>query len=82
MALAGGSAEHTLAMIYACRDAAEAPLPVVLTFGAVGPASFFQEDWSIYGLDQHNDACGAMFGVMAGTEISQRKFGTAPVLKR
>ena len=44
MAIGGGSAGHALAMIYAYRDAAQAPVPVVLTFGAVGPASFYQED--------------------------------------
>lgn len=54
--VAGGSAGHALAMIYAYRDAAEAPIPVVLTFGAVGPASFYQEDWGVYGLDQNDEA--------------------------
>lgn len=70
MTMAGGSAGHALAMIYAYRDAAEAPVPVVLTFGAVGPASFYQEDWGIYGLDQSDEACAAMFSVMAGVEIT------------
>lgn len=45
MAVAGGSAGHALAMIYAYRDAEQSPVPVVLTFGAVGPASYYQEDW-------------------------------------
>ena len=40
MAIAGGSAGHALAMIYAYRDGAEAPVPVVFTFGAVGPSCF------------------------------------------
>lgn len=70
MAVAGGSAGHALAMIYAYRDAAEAPVPVVLTFGAVGPASFYQEDWGVYGLDQNDEACAGMFSVMAGVEIT------------
>ena len=70
MAIAGGSAGHALAMIYAYRDATEAPVPVVLTFGAVGPASFYQEDWGIYGLDQSDEACAGMFSVMAGAEIT------------
>ena len=69
MAIAGGSAGHALAMIYGYRDAEEAPVPVVLTFGAVGPASFYQEDWGVYGLDQSDEACAAMFSVMAGVEI-------------
>ena len=70
MAIAGGSAGHALAMIYAYRDAQQAPVPVVLTFGAVGPASFYQEDWGIFGLDKSDEACAELFGVMAGTEIS------------
>ena len=70
MAIGGGSAGHTLAMIYAYRDAAQAPVPVVLTFGGVGPASFYQEDWGIFGLDQSDDACAGLFSVMAGTAIS------------
>ena len=70
MAVGGGSAGHTLAMIYAYRDAWQAPVPVRLTFGAVGPASLYQEDWGIFGLDQSDEACAAMFGVMAGTEIT------------
>lgn len=73
MTLAGGSAGHTLAMIYAYRDAKEAPVPVVLTFGAVGPASFYQEDWGVYGLDQSDEACAEMFSVMAGVKISSEE---------
>ena len=45
MTIAGGSAGHALAMIYAYRDAKEAPVPVVFTFGAVGPSCFYKEDW-------------------------------------
>ena len=70
MAAAGGSAGHTLAMIYAYRDGQEAPVPVVLTFGAVGPSCFHQEDWCVYGLNQHDDACAAVFGLVAGVEIT------------
>lgn len=70
MTVAGGSAGHTLAMIYAYRDAAEAPVPVVFTFGAVGPASFYQEDWGVYGLDRNDEACAGLFRVMAGVEIT------------
>ena len=71
MAIGGGSAGHTLAMIYAYRDGTQAPVPVMLTFGAVGPASFYQEDWGIFGLDKSDEACAAMFTVMSGTEITQ-----------
>lgn len=70
MTVAGGSAGHTLAMIYAYRDGAEAPVPVVFTFGGVGPSSFYQEDWGIFGLDQNDEACAGLFGVMAGVEIT------------
>ena len=70
MAVAGGSAGHCLAMIYAYRDGAQAPVPVVLTFGGVGPSCFYQEDWGIYGLDQNDEACAGMFSVMAGVDIT------------
>lgn len=82
MAIAGGSAGHALAMIYAYRDAAEAPVPVALTFGAVGPASFYQEDWGIYGLDQNDEACAAMFSVMAGVEISAEEIQSGDYLEK
>ena len=82
MTMAGGSAGHALAMIYAYRDAAEAPVPVVLTFGAVGPASFYQEDWGIYGLDQSDEACAAMFGVMAGGEITPEEIQDGTYLEK
>lgn len=70
MAIGGGSAGHTLAMIYAYRDAKQSPVPVMLTFGAVGPASFYQEDWGVFGLDKSDEACAAMFSVMSGMEIT------------
>ena len=72
MTMAGGSAGHCLAMIYTYRDGAEAPVPVVLTFGAVGPSCFYQEDWGIYGLDQNDEACARMFSVMAGVDITEQ----------
>lgn len=43
MTVAGGSAGHTLAMIYAYRDGKEAPVPVVFTYGGVGPSSFIRK---------------------------------------
>lgn len=82
MTMAGGSAGHALAMIYAYRDAGEAPVPVVLTFGAVGPASFYQEDWGIYGLNQSDEACAAMFGVMAGVEITPEEIRDGTYLEK
>lgn len=82
MTVAGGSAGHALAMIYAYRDAAEAPVPVVLTFGAVGPASFYQEDWGVYGLDQSDEACAGMFSVMAGVEITPEEIRDGSYLEK
>ena len=70
MAIAGGSAGHTLAMLYAYRDAKTAPVPVKLVFGLVGPSSFFAEDWKNYGLDQSTEAAAELFGVMLGQEIT------------
>ena len=82
MAIGGGSAGHALAMIYAYRDAAHAPVPVVLTFGAVGPASFYQEDWGIFGLDQSDEACAGLFSVMAGTAITTEEVTDGTYLEK
>ena len=74
LTMAGGSAGHCLAMIYAYRDAKESPVPVVFTFGAVGPSSFFREDWDNYGLDKDTEesieAAAGLFSVMGGVEIT------------
>ena len=74
LTMAGGSAGHCLAMIYAYRDAKDSPDPVVFTFGAVGPSSFFREDWDNYGLDKDADeaieAAAGLFSVMGGVEIT------------
>lgn len=80
--VAGGSAGHTLAMIYAYRDGAEAPAPVAFTFGAVGPSSFCQEDWGVFGLDQSDEACAALFSVMAGTEITPEEVADGSYLEK
>lgn len=80
MAIGGGSAGHCLAMLYGYRDADTSPVPVRMVFGAVGPSSFYPEDWGCYGFDQNtpesNQAAAALFGVMAGKEISPELFGT------
>ena len=74
MAIAGGSAGHALAMIYAYRDAAKAPVPVALTFGAVGPSCFYTEDWDNYGFDRETEesyiGAAGLFSVMADIEIT------------
>ena len=82
MAIAGGSAGHTLAMLYAYRDAHEAPVPVALTFGAVGPASLYREDWSLFGLDKSDEACAALFGAMSGTPISAQEAADGSYLEK
>lgn len=82
MTIAGGSAGHALAMIYAYRDAAQAPVPVVLTFGAVGPSSFYQEDWGIFGLDKSDEACANLFSVMAGTIITPEEVADGSYLEK
>ena len=76
MAISGGSAGGTLAMLYAYRDAADSPIPVKMLFEAVGPSSFYPEDWSVYGLDQNHEAAAGLFGIMAGTKITADMFGT------
>lgn len=82
MTVAGGSAGHALAMIYAYRDGADAPVPVVLTFGAVGPSSFYREDWGIFGLDQSDEAAAELFGVMAGVEITSEEIADSSYLEK
>lgn len=76
MAVSGGSAGGCLALLYAYRDAETSPVPVKLVFEAVGPSSFYPEDWSPYGLDQSPEAAAGLFGVMAGKEITPDMFGT------
>ncbi len=74
MAISGGSAGGTLAMLYAYRDAVDSPVPVKMMFEAVGPSSFCRSDWGAYGLDQDTDesrtAAAELFGVMLGEEIN------------
>ena len=82
MAVAGGSAGHTLAMLYAYRDGKDAPVPVVFTYGGVGPSSFCQEDWGIFGLDQSDEACAGLFSVMAGVEITPEEVASGAYLEK
>ena len=74
MTIAGGSAGHALAMIYAYRDAVSAPVPVVFTFGAVGPSCFYREDWDNYGFDRETEeayqGAAGIFGAMLGEPLS------------
>lgn len=74
MAISGGSAGGTLAMLYAYRDAADSPVPIKMMFELVGPSSFYRSDWGVYGLDQDTDesreAAAGLFGIMLGKEIN------------
>lgn len=74
MAISGGSAGGTLAMLYAYRDAADSPVPVKMMFEAVGPSSFYRSDWGVYGLDRDTDesrkAAAGLFGIMLGQEMN------------
>lgn len=76
MAIGGGSAGHTLAMIYAYRDVGTSPVPVKLLFGAVGPSSFYTEDWDIYGFDKETEearnGASVLFSVMGGAELTTK----------
>ena len=74
MAIGGGSAGGCLALLYAYRDADEAPVPVTFVFEAVGPASFEPEDW--YGLDSDPAAAAVFFSVLSGNAIAPEMVGT------
>ena len=78
--MSGGSAGGCLALIYAYRDKGVDDIPVVMVFEAVGPSSFYPEDWDNYGFDKDDDetkkASAGLFGIMAGKEIKPEWFGT------
>lgn len=80
MAVGGGSAGGCLALIYAYRDAATAPIPTQLVFEAVGPASMRREDWTCYGLDKSDEAAAAMFTAMSGTILGPESIASGAYL--
>ena len=86
MTMAGGSAGHCLAMIYTYRDGKEAPVPVVLTYGGVGPSNFHREDWSCYGLDKDTDesiiATQMLFSSMLGEMLTEEEIRDGSYLER
>lgn len=45
-------------------------------FEAVGPSSFYPEDWKSYGLDRHPEAAAGLFSTMTGQKIDPDLFGT------
>ncbi|MDN4085399.1 alpha/beta hydrolase [Paenibacillus polymyxa] len=77
MAISGGSAGGTLALLYAYRDADTSPIPVKMVFEMVGPPSFYPEDWVTYGLDQNPEAAANLFSVMSGNTITTDMIGKA-----
>lgn len=76
LCMAGGSAGGCLALIYAYRDADESPIPVRMVFEAVGPSSFYPEDWKSYGADKDAEVAANLFGVMRGETVDPSFFGT------
>lgn len=92
MAVAGGSAGHALAMLYAYRDAEIWPVPVKMVFGAVGPSCFYLEDWINMGADPDHpqpvdpgadySGLAELFSVMAGKQITADMFATGAYLER
>lgn len=76
MAIAGGSAGGTLALLYAYRDADTSPIPVKMVFEMVGPPSFFPQDWVNYGLDKNPEAAAGLFSIMSGNLITPDMIGT------
>lgn len=92
MAVSGGSAGHTLAMLYAYRDADVSPVPVKMVFGAVGPSCFYLEDWINMGADPNHpisidpsmdySGMAGLFSVMAGKEITADMFESGAYLEQ
>ncbi len=75
MAISGGSTGGCLALLYAYRDAQTSPVPIKMVFEAVGPSSFYPEDWKYYGLDKNYESAKTLFSTMAGKKI-ESEFGT------
>lgn len=86
MAIAGGSAGHTLAMIYAYRDAGQSPVPVKMTFGAVEPSCFHREDWDNYGFDRKTEesyqGAAGIFSAMLGEMLSVEEIKDGSYLEK
>lgn len=86
MAIAGGSAGHTLAMIYTYRDAGQSPVPVKMTFGAVEPSCFHREDWDNYGFDRETEesyqGAAGIFSAMLGEMLSVEEIKDGSYLEK
>ena len=77
MSIGGGSAGCALALIYAYRDKDTSPVPVRMAYGAVGPTSYYPEDWKCFGFDKNPEAGVGLFSVMTGNTITTEMIGTA-----
>ena len=82
MSIGGGSAGHCLAMLYAYRDAETSPVPVRMVFGAVGPSSFYPEDWGCYGLDKNTEESKEAAAVLIQEPKRTARFGVNTTLQR
>lgn len=74
MAIGGGSAGGCLALLYAYRDSAGAPVPLRFVFEAVGPASLDPADW--IGPDMNSAAAAGFVSLMSGQQISAERYGS------
>lgn len=68
MMIAGGSAGHTLAMIYAYRDGKTAPVPIKMVFGMVGGANFDATNWYMPNATPEEQA--VWVAMMTGTKLT------------
>lgn len=73
-------------MIYADRDGATAPVPVVFTFGAVGPSSFYVQDWATLGAGiktlKERKVGAALFSAMSGQVITAKEIADGSYLQK
>lgn len=74
MVVAGGSAGGNLAMTYAYRDAADAPVPVEAVISLVGPASFEPALWfgfdDDYASDETAEAAAGFVSIITGDTVT------------
>lgn len=74
MAIGGGSAGGALAMIYAYRDAEQAPVPVKAVINLVGPASFDPVAWfeidDGFASDENAQGGAAFVSMMTGEPVT------------
>lgn len=80
MVIGGGSAGGNLAMTYAYRDAADAPVPVGAVISMVGPASFEPADWfgfeDDYASDETAEAGAGFVSIITGDTVTAEMMRT------